>query len=305
MPSIEVIAEAAQGYAGDAEKQRFLLRAARAAGADAVKFQLVYADELATPDYEHYRTFSNSQMAPQAWADLAALARDEGILLYLDVFGERSLEAAVAARADGIKLHSSDALNVALIQSVAQAPVPRVVLSTGGGHQAEIREAVGLLEGKSLILMHGFQGYPTRDEDNQIARLRWLRAEFPQHDVGFADHVPFDGPHRLWLAAVAIGAGANVIEKHLTTAVALREVDYHAALSPDDFAQFVANVRLAASAMGEEGSEREDFAMSESEANYRKGLKKQVVARRDLPSGHTLAVEDVVLKRTPITTDVV
>jgi N,N'-diacetyllegionaminate synthase len=305
MPSLEVIAEAAQGYAGEADKQRFMLRSASAAGADSVKFQLVYADELATSDYEHYATFTRSQMEPAAWRELAALAGELDIKLYLDVFGDRSLAVAVDAGADGIKLHSSDALNVALIEAVAQAPVDRVVLSTGGGHQSEIRAAVELLQGKSLVLMHGFQGYPTRDEDNQIARLRWLRDEFPGHDIGFADHVPFDADERrLWLAAVAIGAGANVVEKHLTTALALREVDYHAALAPDDFKRFVDNMRIAAAAFGSD-SGGDDFGMSESEANYRKGLKKQVVARRDLPSGHTLAVGDLVLKRTPITDDVV
>jgi N,N'-diacetyllegionaminate synthase len=305
MRTLEVVAEAAQGYGGSAEKQVFLLRAAKAAGADSIKFQLVYADELATADYEHYQTFRGSEMPGAAWRELGNRAREEGISLYLDVFGARSLDTAVTAQADGIKLHSSDTLNVALIEAVAQAPVPRVVLSTGGGHGSEIREAVELLRAKSLVLMHGFQGYPTRNEDNQVARLRWLRAEFPEHDIGFADHVPFDDPKRLWLAAVAIGAGANVIEKHLTTALALREIDYHAAVAPDEFAAFVENMRTAMQAFAPADAWDDDFGMSESELGYRKGLKKQVVASRDLRDGHVLSVEDIVLKRTSVTEDVV
>ena len=48
--NIEIIAEIAQGFEGKPEQSRLLIKAASAAGANAVKFQLVYADELATPD---------------------------------------------------------------------------------------------------------------------------------------------------------------------------------------------------------------------------------------------------------------
>jgi hypothetical protein len=44
---VQIIAELAQGFEGRPEQARLLLRAAAAAGADAAKYQLVYADELA------------------------------------------------------------------------------------------------------------------------------------------------------------------------------------------------------------------------------------------------------------------
>ena len=47
---IEIIAELAQGFEGRPEQARLLIKAAASAGADAAKYQLVYADELATPD---------------------------------------------------------------------------------------------------------------------------------------------------------------------------------------------------------------------------------------------------------------
>ena len=50
---LEIIAELAQGFEGRPDQARLLVKAAAAAGADAAKLQLVYADELATPDYKH------------------------------------------------------------------------------------------------------------------------------------------------------------------------------------------------------------------------------------------------------------
>ncbi len=64
--SVEIIAEAAQGYEGNVTQARLLARAAARAGADAVKFQLVYADELATPDYQYYDLFRNLEMPAEA-----------------------------------------------------------------------------------------------------------------------------------------------------------------------------------------------------------------------------------------------
>jgi sialic acid synthase SpsE len=49
--TIEIIAEIAQGFEGVAEQARLLMKAASSAGADAAKYQLVYADELATTEY--------------------------------------------------------------------------------------------------------------------------------------------------------------------------------------------------------------------------------------------------------------
>ncbi|VUX54991.1 protein of unknown function [uncultured Woeseiaceae bacterium] len=46
---LEIIAELGQGFEGKPEQARLLINAAAKAGADAAKYQLVYADELATP----------------------------------------------------------------------------------------------------------------------------------------------------------------------------------------------------------------------------------------------------------------
>lgn len=51
---VKIIAEIAQGYEGKPEQARLLAKAGVASGADAVKFQCVYADDISVPDYKHY-----------------------------------------------------------------------------------------------------------------------------------------------------------------------------------------------------------------------------------------------------------
>ena len=59
MSSLYIIAECAQGYAASSLDESlnlafWLAKSAKAAGANAVKFQLVIAQELATQDYKYF-----------------------------------------------------------------------------------------------------------------------------------------------------------------------------------------------------------------------------------------------------------
>jgi N,N'-diacetyllegionaminate synthase len=308
MDQLTIIAEIAQGYEGKPAQAAMLLAAAAAAGADAVKFQLVYAEELAAPDYVHFPLFRTLEMPDAVWEDLAKLARDKNIELCLDVFGKRSLALAQALRARCVKIHATDMANTGLLQEVAGCRVEEVLLSCGGCYRQEIDTAVGILRAKRLVLLHGYQGYPTPTAANQIARLEQLRRRYAgdietghRITLGFADHAPADDPLRFVLPAAAIGAGATVIEKHLTLARIMQLEDHESALDPDEFAVFTAQMRACHAALGSGGSAAEDFGMTDSEREYRRKARKHVVALRDLPAGAELKPQDLGLKRTSST----
>ena len=91
---LKIIAEIAQGFEGNFTQSKLLISAAAKSGADAVKFQLVYADELATADYQYYSLFKNLEMSEMQWKDLSDYAISLGSKLIVDVFGEKSLETA-------------------------------------------------------------------------------------------------------------------------------------------------------------------------------------------------------------------
>lgn len=296
MANLQIIAEAAQGYEGKPELAALLVKAAAAARADAIKFQLVYADELATPDYRYHELFRSLEMPDAAWRDLKALTDEAGIALYLDVFGSRSLGLAQALGCRGVKVHSTDMANPGLLDEIAASAVPLVLLSSAGCTEAEIDEALGVLARKDVVLLHGFQGYPTPCEANHLARIgslaRRLDASGVRGLVGFADHAPADDPLRLLLPAAAIGAGARVIEKHLTLSKVMKFEDHEAALSPDELAEFVAQSRACFAAMGTPD------AMHPTELEYRAKTRKHVVALKDIEPGTRIEARSLGLLRT-------
>jgi len=302
--TIEIIAELAQGFEGRPDQARLLVRAAAAAGADSAKFQLVYADELATPDYKYYDLFRSLEMADEVWMDLARYARDLGIALYLDVFGTRSLALAERVGAQALKVHGTDIANLNLLKQIAQTAVPKVLLGAGGAFLPEIEQAIALLAEKDIVILLGFQSYPTPNDANQIARVQMFSNRWSSRNrkvtVGFADHASPESALRSALAATALGAGARVFEKHLTLGEIMKMEDYEAALNPDRFAEFVSVLRDCARAYGA-CSEASDFGMAEAEHAYRKMIRRHVVSNRPLASGARIEPADLVLKRTSST----
>ena len=298
---IEIIAELAQGFEGNSEQARLLMRAAASSGASAAKYQMVYADELATPDYEHYNLFKSLEMPDDVWQGLALLASDLGIELQIDVFGTRSLHLSEKIGVKTIKLHGTDIANVGLLNEVANSSIKKVLLGAGGAYLAELDMALEILSNKQVIILLGFQGYPTLTLDNQISRVTLLVNRFKDSSqevtIGFADHAEQNTLLRYALAAAAIGAGATVLEKHLTLGKVMKLEDYESALNPDEFLEFTQSIQECYSAMGESNL-LEDFGMSIAEQEYRKKIRRHVVASKNLELGAVIGPNDLALKRT-------
>lgn len=299
--NIEVIAEIAQGFEGKHEQAFLLMKAAVSANANAAKYQLVYADELATKDYKYYKLFKSLEMSDATWISLAKNAKDFGIELNFDIFGYKSLQLAQKLKVKSIKLHATDLQNYGLLKMVAKSKIPRVLLGVGGGYLREIENALDILKNKKLVVFVGFQGYPTRTEDNQIDRVKYLYEKLSKKNkqikIGFADHASTESQLSYNLAAMAIGAGANVIEKHITLGNVMKLEDYESALNPDQFAEFTNVVFNCSKALGKTVN-NDDFGMSVSEMNYRDMIRRHVVANTILKKGTIIKAEQLSLKRT-------
>lgn len=292
---VEVIAEIANAHQGDPAVAYELATAALAAGADAVKFQIYFAEELLTESHPRFAHFRRQAFGEDVWRTLLAKVQGQGARVYCDVFGLDALRVAAEAGVTGYKVHSSDLGNEALLGALARTR-RRLLLSAGGSTVREIARAVRTVtRGNPArpVLLHGFQSYPTPLEDTRLARLTWLHELFGEAcDVGYQDHVDAEDPFAVTLPVLAVGLGATVIEKHVTLDRAARGVDYYSALEPAEFAEFVRAIRRAELARG---GEPEQFAPSER--TYRRQMKKHWVSRRPLRQGEILGPEDVVMKR--------
>jgi N,N'-diacetyllegionaminate synthase len=294
--SITIIAEAAQGYEGDVAIAKLLVRAATAGQADYIKFQMVYADEIATPDYRYIDLFRQLEMSEDDWAAVVRQASDSGIRVCFDVFGPRSLDLAIRLGVQAVKIHATDFFHESLVRA-AVASAPHVLLSAGGIEADELRQFAER-HGSALdrfTLMYGFQAEPTAIADNNLRRLAALARLVPGLRLGFMDHAAGDSDDAGWLGALAVPYGVVAIEKHITLEPKIALEDSVSALDAAGFAAYVRRVRAAEQALG-----REDLTLTGAERAYRRRAVKTVVSTRALELGWTLQASDVQLLRAPL-----
>lgn len=292
--SVFVIAETASSHEGNMDIAKRLADAVSAAGADAIKYQMFSADSLLVPSHHKYGSFSQIQFSEDAWREIVAYARSRGLFVIAEVFDSSSLELAVSLNISVIKVPTSDLVNPFLLRQ-ASAAAGTLILSVGAATEEEIAYAVQEVSAsgkQDIIVMHGFQSFPTKIEDTNFRLLNFLKQKYP-YPVGFADHIDADSELALYYPLIGIGFGASVIEKHITLNRSLKGRDYYSALNPGEFAYLVGLVRIVEKSYG-----KRDFGSTGAEIAYRNLMKKRIIALRDIAEGERIALADIGFRRT-------
>ncbi len=297
-----LIAEAGVNHNGAFERACRLVDAARAAGADAVKFQAFRADRLVTraaPKAAYQRTTTGAaenqyemlkrlELDDDAQRELARYCAARGIPFLATPFDEASADLLEALNVPAFKIGSGDLTNLPLLAHVARKGKPLIV-STGMADLDEVRaavETIGRAGGPPLILLHCVSNYPA---DPAVVNLRAMATLAREFDVpvGYSDHtLGLDVP----LAAVALGA--CVIEKHFTLDRNLPGPDHQASADPTELAALAQAIRRVESALGD-GRKRPAPAEADTAAAARRSL----VAARAIKAGAILAAGDIALRR--------
>lgn len=300
--SVYVIAEAGVNHNGDLALAKRLADAAKACGADAVKYQSFKAASLATAGaakaaYQKKMTggaqtqremLAGLELSDAAHRELATHCERVGITFLSTPFDEASADLLDSLGVPLMKVPSGELTNKPLIRHVAAKGKPLIV-STGMSTLAEVADAVRWAREVSnapLTLLHCLTEYPAPVEQVNLRAMDTLAEQFGL-PVGYSDHTP-----GIEVSVAAVARGASVIEKHLTLDKSLPGPDQAASLDPAEFAALVKAVRSVSSALGD-GIKR----AAPCETANRSVARRSVVAARDLPAGHTLAATDLALKR--------
>lgn len=300
---VYVIAEAGVNHDGDASTARRLIDAAKESGADAVKFQMFRADRLVAADadtcaYQKDHVAGGGsqrdmlrrlELPDAAWAELKSHADRIGIEFLATPFGEPEVAALDALGVAAIKIASPDIVNVPLLEAAARTGRPLVV-STGAAERHEIDFAVALLrrtrEDVGIALLHCVSAYPTDAADANLARIGALARRY-HVPVGFSDHTVDAG-----FGALAVAAGAVILEKHLTLSRSGPGPDHFFSLEPPEMLRYVAGARRAATAMGESA-----WGPRGAEQEVRRLARGRIVAVSRVPRGKTLSSNDLMVQR--------
>lgn len=297
-----VIAEIGVNHDGSARRAIELVKIAAACGADAVKLQLFRASLLmhassAFAGYQKERVVAGDstptdmlrryELSLDDVRRVVGAVRELGLVPLATPFSPPDVENVERLRLPAVKVASPDLVNRPLLERIARCGKPMLV-STGASAIEEVEMAAGWLAdwGATFALMHCVSAYPT---PNEHANLCWIGELAGRFDVpiGYSDHTT-----ETFAGALAVAAGAVVIEKHLTYDRAAKGPDHAASADPQQFERYVRHVRGAERLRGRPGKR-----VLEIEQDVRRVSRQSLVVRRDIRAGAVLREDDLTVQR--------
>jgi sialic acid synthase SpsE len=318
-----IIAELGTSHNADMVKAREMAAAAAQAGADCVKFQMVFADEILHPNtgdvilpggrIRLYDKFKSLEAPREFYEEIKEYVESLGLLFLCTPFGLKSAAILREIQPKIIKIASPELNFTSLLEDIAKWDLP-VLLSSGVSRLSDIEDALEILGNDAplrspICLLHCVTSYPAPEADYNLRVLPNLSAVFGV-SVGVSDH-SLDPE---LVPALAVSMGAAVIEKHFCLSRDDPGLDDPIALPPEEFSKMSRAVRHAAEKGAEEtiafyryerggslveqvlGSGVKKLAPSEK-ANYRY-TNRSIHALRDIQKGEIIKKGDYAILRT-------
>ena len=300
-----IIAEAGVNHNASLELAYALVDAAVVAGADIIKFQTCFPDEVVTAKaskarYQLETTDSSETQLEMTrkihlkfdeFLPLVKYCEERGIEFLTSAFGMKSLSFIETLNMKRFKIPSGEITNCPYVARIAEHN-KKTIVSTGLCNIHEVENAVNLMEKygldtkEKLTLLICNTAYPTPVADVNLARMETLRARFGC-DVGFSDHT--QGTTAATLAAVL---GASIIEKHFTLSKLLPGPDHRASCEPHELTELITTINSIPDYLGDE-----QIVCTASESENKFVARKSIVASIAIKAGDIFCEDNLTTKR--------
>jgi N,N'-diacetyllegionaminate synthase len=294
-----IIAEAGVNHNGSLELAKKLIQEAKNAGADYVKFQSFKTEKLVSKfaekaEYQKKNTSSTEsqfdmikklELSDSDHDALVKYCKELGIGFSSSPFDIDGIGYLDSLGVDFFKVPSGEINNLPYLKELAKFN-RTIILSTGMASLSEVEDALKILKGKDVTVLHCNTEYPTPMQDVNLTAMLTMKDKF-NVKVGYSDHtLGIEIP----IAAVALGA--VVIEKHFTLDNKMEGPDHKASLEPYELKNMVQAIRNIEKALGNGVKEP-----SPSEKKNINIARKSIVAARDISCGELFTAENITVKR--------
>ncbi len=273
-----IIAEAGINHNGDIEIAKEMIENAQQIGADAIKFQTFFPNELFSevlnPElYKMTKQWSFTTLKENI--QLKKFSEKCGIEFFSTPLGEKSSKMLKKVGVKAFKIASMDLTNHELIEFLAKYKLP-LIISTGMSSISEIDRAIQIpLHLKCpFTLLHCVSSYPANLKDANLMTIPFLSNMF-DISVGYSDHTIGS---EACLAAVSLGA--SIIEKHFTLNTQMEGPDQKLSADVKQFKNLISQIRKIEKSLGVRRSE--PFL---AEEKPRKIMRRSLGASRNISTG--------------------
>ncbi len=295
MTSTFIIAEAGANHNQNFNLALSLIDAAVDSGADACKFQTYSSETLYsknTPDFAGYKNINqlikNIEL-PREWQkDLKQYCDEKGIEFMSTPFDEKAVDELVNLGVKRLKIAGFESTDFRFVEMVASSKLP-LVISLGIGFQMDYLNKIFEIAskyGNDLNFMYCNNAYPTPIKDSGIAIIKRL-AQDTKYNWGLSDHT-----ESTLTPALAVVAGATIIEKHFTLSKHLPGPDHPFALEPNQLKEMVQHIIFAEEAILKQTMDE----VSLSEQPFKQAMR-SVIAKKTIKKGEIFTLDNITTKR--------
>ncbi len=297
--STYILAEIGVNHDGDVGKAMALVRMAKDAGADGVKFQLFEAEMLLSDDavlagYQKeagaddvFTMLNKLQLGIEGLREAKDLAHELGMGFVVSCFSLELMGQMGELGVDAVKFASPDLVNRELIRAGAELGRP-MILSVGASTEEEQDEFIVFAKGLGgqVALMGCVSSYPVPSGEESLGQIQRLKERWDL-PVGYSDH-----SGDVFTGMLAVAAGATLIEKHVTYDREAEGPDHRASFEFAEFKKYCGLIRRAEVMMGDKAG-----VYLGSEKDVRIVSRQSVCVVRDMQAGEVLRRGDVTVKR--------
>ena len=185
---------------------------------------------------------------------------------------------------DRLKVASRDLTNLPLLEAMAETKIP-MILSTGMTGQKELDHALEVItrHHSEISILHCLSQYPSEYQNINLKTITYLKDQYPQFKIGYSDH-----SIGILMPAVAVGMGAEIIEKHITLDRNMKGTDHRGSLEPEGIWRMVRDIRNTEYAIGEYG-----IFVSDIVTETRTKLERSVATIRTIAVGEIITENDL------------
>lgn len=289
-----VIAEAGANHNKNFKQALALIDIAKDAGANACKFQTYSSETLYVknvPDFASYKNINQlikDIELPREWQkDLKQYCDEKDIEFMSTPFDEKAVDELVNLGVKRLKIAGFESTDFRFVEMVASSKLP-LIISLGIGFKYEWIDKLLNITSKytnDVTLLHCNNAYPTPMSDIDLGMIRKLSLD-NRFKTGLSDHTMTP-----LTPALAVAAGATVIEKHFTLSRHLPGPDHPFALEPSQLKEMVNLIRITETAFT---SHEDEY--TESEKDFI-SARRSVVASKFIKKGDLLTIDNITTKR--------
>ncbi|URZ15990.1 pseudaminic acid synthase [Clostridium felsineum] len=293
-----IIAEMSANHNQDFNRAAQIIKAAKEAGADAIKLQTYTPDTITfNSDNEYFQIKQGTiwdgttlhklyeeAYTPWQWQpELKKIAEKEGLICFSSPFDNTAVDFLEEMNVPAYKVASFELTDIPFIEYIASKGKP-VIMSTGIAEIGEIYEAVEACKrqgNENVMLLKCSSSYPSPLEDINLKTIPNMRDTF-NCSVGLSDHTMGYS-----VATAAIALGATVIEKHFTLKRSDGGPDSAFSMEPEEFKAMVKSIREVEKALG-----KVTYELTEKQKNSRQHSRSLFVVK-DIGRGEIFTNENV------------